>query len=111
MSRVEFENKEWMIAVGVDGYTSSFLQVWVQPHDDQDEAIAIIDNRGVMAGEESSSTPGPFKDLLEDTRQRFEYSRRHGNSKPNLDAATMCRMAKALGFDEDVAREIYRILD
>ena len=111
MSRREVENEKWMIAIGADSVTGSFIQVWNQPHDEQDQPIIVIDNMGVSPREDLSSTPGTFQAIVTETAQRFELARSKGNHYPNLDADTMCRMAKALGFDSSVDRIIYEALD
>lgn len=104
MSRTAFENDNYYLVVGVDRITASFMQVWQQPHDEQDSALLVIDNTGVRG--ELNVCAG----LIKETKQRFTISRQNGNPYPNLDAETICRFAKKIGF-QNIDLQIYNALD
>ncbi len=108
MSRECFNNEQYQLVVGVDRLTSSFIQVWHQPAEEQDFPILIIDNMGVQ---EDLEVPNELKTLVEETKDRFKRSREKGNLYPNLDAATIFRFADKLGFNQDIHLKIYSILD
>jgi len=107
MSREEFENSDYMVAVGVDRATSAFVQVWKQPHMERDEPLLVVDSMGVRTSKGISKTPAGLRDIVEETRRRFTASR---ISHPNVDAETIVRIVESVGFS-DLDRDVYRILD
>ena len=112
MSRVEKEIEKYMAAFGVDHATGTFVQIWEQPHDDQDAPLVRIDNMGIWTPldyEEKLSES--VQDFLNDIHQRYIYSKRHGNPRPNIDAGTVGRLLVMLGFDPEIEREVYRTFD
>ena len=112
MSREEHETEKYMAAFGVDKATGTFIQVWEQPHTEQDEPLVCIDNMGVRALHDcDTKLTEEVVDLLSDVMQRFAYSKRHGNPHPNIDAGTVGKLLTMLGFDPQVEREVYRAFD
>jgi len=111
MSRQEFENEDWMFAVGADSFTGSFLQIWKQPHDQQDTPLLVIDNMGVRPSGDNMGLPHGTNRLIEETVERYRLAMEHGNPRPNIDAGTICSFAHSLGFSRDIDMDIYRVLD
>lgn len=111
MSRKEFEVDDWMFAVGADPFTGSFLQIWRQPHDQQDTPLLVIDNMGVRPSGNNMGLPHRTNRLIEETTERYRLARQHGNPRPNIDAGTISEFAYSLGFAKDIDMEIFKVLD
>jgi hypothetical protein len=108
MSRVKKEGVKYMVAYGVDRVTSAYVQVWQQPHEEQDGAVITIDNRGVMV--QNDFIPDSKTDkFLENVRARFTFSRNHGNERPNIDEEVIARLARCVGVELS-EMEVYRVL-
>ncbi len=116
MSRTEFSNERWLVAVGADHVTGSFLQVWPQPHEGYDRPRLVIDNMGARLqapSEDTTELPLLPLSVLEElgrVRVRFQVAAQAGNTRPNIDAETIIRFAKLLGF-EGIEAEVYGVLD
>jgi len=110
MSRKEFENAQYMVAAGVDHTTSAFVQVWRQPHGEQDEPLVVVDSMGVRLCPGYERTPLGLRILLAETKERFELSRGRGVDRPNLDAQTVILMAQSVGI-EGIDRDIFALWD
>lgn len=111
MSRIEFKNDTWRLAIGVDQVTSAFLQIW-SSNEDAENALVIIDNMGVTHAPlgKLASLPHDVLRLLGQTTERFEHARSRGNPYPNLDAETICKFARLLNLGGHEA-DIYAALD
>ena len=97
----------------MDHITSSFIQVWQQPVDEQDNALLIIDNTGVH---NYGFTHPKLDAFIKEIETRFVSARRKGNLRPNLDEGTICEFARRLlgperYDDENIAVQIFEILD
>lgn len=112
MSRFEHENKQFMSAFGADPFTGSFVQVWEQPHLEQDNAVVVIDNMGVRILQHYDSQLTPLQESkLDSIRLRFEQARAGGNDRPNIDAETAADLLTAFGFDRSIEKAIYKAFD
>jgi len=115
MGRIEKSNEKFMVAFGADHATGSFLQVWHQPHAEQDGAFVVIDANGVAIDDHY---PIRVEDILGASawryltgiRERFTYARANGNTRPNLDAETMTIFLVKLGF-VGLGKEVHAALD
>jgi hypothetical protein len=112
MPREEFETEEYMAAVGVDRHTGTFVQVWKQPHQEQDGAALIIDNRGVLVYDKEvvDGFPPAALAYLDGITARYEYARDGGNNAPNIDAETVGTFLSRMGFPS-LTMKIYKIFD
>lgn len=112
MSRVEKETGLWMIAFGADHATGSYVQIWVQPHNDRDCPAVVIDNLGVRlsdlehSGFDQRSFPQETMRIIDETADRYAEARTHTNSRPNIDPDTITRLAVSLGFLRTIDRDI-----
>jgi len=115
MTRIEKSNEKYMVAFGVDRVTGSFVQVWQQPHDEQDGALIRIDNQGVLLDEEQ---PIALEDIIGTSawnylmgiKSRYEIAGRGGNNAPNIDYETASILLTKLGFP-GLRREIHAAFD
>jgi hypothetical protein len=110
MSRVEFNNKDWRFVAGSDDVTGTFMQIWIQPADEQDCAIVSIDNQGVTSYFEDWIPPSRWlaiRNLIDETDKRYKAS----NIKySNLDFVPICKFRQLLGFDKSIDRQIYEAI-
>jgi hypothetical protein len=112
MSRIERSNERFMIAFGVDRVTSAYVQVWAQPHEEQDTYLLAIDNLGVHLSRTEEEPAIPLitnmlngTDFLERVcrlvtqfERRFSDAKRAGNPYPNLGVSDILEVAQVFGF-------------
>ncbi|HEY2510157.1 MAG TPA: hypothetical protein VGI39_04855 [Polyangiaceae bacterium] len=116
MSRVEKHNDRFAIAFGVDHVTSSYVQVWRQPMDKQEQPLIVIDNQGTRYSRlaaERMMPPGLVDraaGFLRSVEHRFARARARGVPYPNLDAETAAALFELFGFP-DMLREVREAFD
>lgn len=110
MSRAEFFNKEWMVAFGADHVCGSWVQIWEQPHDEQDTPLVDINNSGVNVYGDTQKLPEMARKYLDGVVARYEYARLGGNMYPNIDADTISTLLAKVGFP-GMSKDVYRVLD
>lgn len=124
MSRFEKDGERFAIAWGVDHVTGTYAQVWLQPKDEQDGALIVIDNQGPRPS--GPDAPGVsellhalYPDrrraelvilLIESVRARFKQAAESGNRNPNVDHLTVAKLFALFGF-EDMERAVFEAFD
>jgi hypothetical protein len=114
MSRTEIENDNWMIAIGVDHATGPFMQVWKQPHGEQDGCFLRMDWNGVSLDKdiEGFEVPKPALREIGKLAMRFDAAFQQGNRQPNIHPEDILGLAKHFGFNtEEITRQVFAALD
>ena len=113
MSRGEIGGDKYTIAFGVDHVTGAFVQLWVNPIDEQDCAAVIIDSFGVRVEEEQmSALDEKTLRYVDEQRKRFEIWHKSGRSGlPNIDTDVAIGLAKSIEGFPDITTEVYKAFD
>lgn len=101
MSRKEWNNEQFQFVAGVDRVTGPFIQIWLQPVEDQDCAEVVIDNQGCRASGSWQLLPPALTAFLRS--QLWPKGR-------DLSADATITIASLLGFG-NLSREIYALWD
>lgn len=111
MSRKEIIGEKFTIVFGVDRVTGAFVQLWVNPAEEQDKAIIVIDNNGVSMDRQAEQTlTADILLYLTNTLQRFRrFWDANPGQRPNLGEQDVIALARVVGGFPDIAADVYRI--
>jgi hypothetical protein len=121
MSSQAWDNDKWHFVAGVDHVTSSFFQVWRQPHEEFDCPVISANNQGIFvsngyADEDEDGNDRPewnlpqsLSRIVEDFEHLFATCRRTGIPYPNLDWEHADKVARACGFN--ITQELVSLYD
>lgn len=101
MSRFEEKVGQYTAVYGVDHATGTYCQVWLNPTDERDCALIVIDNMGVRVelvyGHDGRYLSPEVTRFLEGVRARYRMSR---VQRPNIDAETVAKLFVLFGFPD-----------
>jgi hypothetical protein len=98
VSRKTYDITDWCLIAGFDSTTSTFVEVWRQPYDDQDQPVLMVNNTGVRVYDDN--LPPAVLRAMTHLRGLFADAKSMGNPYPNLGAEHANLIARAFGFPD-----------
>lgn len=118
MSRVEIKGDTHTLVFGIDHVVGAFIQLWINPADDQDCAAINIDSHfGVRTDDEQMPLlNAEIQEYVDKQRVRFHNSlktnsNQWSNMRPSVDKEDVIDLAKCVVGIPDVFQQVNDTFD